>query len=130
MLLPSFRDTFRSRCVNKQNCSIEPLLLYFANKTTLPPSCLLPSSLFYGQVKCLQDPTSLDSKRQFATLFVSLGVFGCLLYGLIIFYRLQSNEIDFKLWDLQVVTLNDFSVEVKLNDPGFWSRYQKVILEG
>jgi len=33
-----------------------------------------------------------------------------------LFYRLYVNDLDFKLWDMRTVTINDFSVELKITD--------------
>lgn len=37
-------------------------------------------------------------------------------------FRLQANEEDFKIWDIDTITLNDFTVELKVTN-GMWSEF-------
>ena len=55
---------------------------------------------------------------------MSLGIFGCLLFNVVQYNRLVSNELDFKIWDMQTVTLNDYTVELKIDDK-MWTDFKK-----
>lgn len=56
-------------------------------------------------------------------MFVSMGIFGCLLFIIVQYNRLLSNELDYQLWDIQTVTLNDYSVELKIKK-NFWREFE------
>ena len=43
---------------------------------------------------------------------------------LVISYQYHSNEMNFLLWDIETVTVNDYSVDLALNQR-FWDEYQK-----
>lgn len=74
--------------------------------------CLKGDNLVFATIKCYQNEELLSKKKQYAILFVSLGIFGCLLFNVVQYNRLVSNELDFKIWDMQTVTLNDYTVEL------------------
>lgn len=40
------------------------------------------------------------------------------------FYQYQVNEMNFLLWDVQTVTVNDYSVDVSFNER-IWKEYYK-----
>ena len=44
-----------------------------------------------------------------------MGIFACFLFKIRILYRLQANDIDYKLWDMSTITANDFSIEFKIS---------------
>ena len=54
--------------------------------------------------------------------FGCLGIFGCFIYFIIMYYRLFANFIDFKLWDIKTVTANDFAIELKITDD-MWNEF-------
>lgn len=55
-------------------------------------------------------------KRWMFMLASCVGLFGCLTFVLSIYYRYKLNNIDYKQWDLDTVTINDYSVEMEIDD--------------
>tara|TARA_B110000285_G_C14551874_1_gene349573 strand:- start:147 stop:296 length:150 start_codon:yes stop_codon:yes gene_type:complete len=47
------------------------------------------------------------------------GVIICLLYKFFLYWLKSISEMDFKLWDLGIVTAADFSVQIEL-PKGLW----------
>lgn len=91
------------------------------NKATLP-GCFNDDALVFTQVKCFETEQYKSNKRTIALSFSCLGVFGCVTYLIIMYYRLFVNQIDFKLWDMKTVTANDFTVELKITDD-LWEKF-------
>ena len=52
----------------------------------------------------------------------------CLVFLVILYKRLFSNELDFKLWDLQTVTVDDFSVELLITDI-MWNTFETQVYD-
>ena len=48
--------------------------------------------------------------------FAALGVLLCLVFKAAIFGQLLHNEIDFAEWDMNTLTLDDFTVEMMITD--------------
>lgn len=44
-----------------------------------------------------------------------LGMFMCMIYVFVIYFQYQANELDFILWDLETVTINDYTVDLTIN---------------
>jgi len=40
----------------------------------------------------------------------------CMIYVFVIYFQYQTNELDSILWDIQTVTINDYSVDLKINN--------------
>lgn len=76
-------------------------------------SCLGKDAMIFAQTRCYQDEDTLLVKKRIALAIVCMGIFMCLVYHSFMYYRLQFNNIDFKIWDGDTVTLNDYSVELE-----------------
>jgi hypothetical protein len=53
----------------------------------------------------------------------------CLTFIAFMYYRYFSNKLEFKLWDMRTVTLDDFSVEIKVREP-LWEGFQTIARSG
>ena len=53
---------------------------------------------------------------------VCVGIFICCIFLLVITYQYHSNEMNFLLWDIETVTVNDYTVDLALN-LRFWNEY-------
>ncbi|CDW77052.1 UNKNOWN [Stylonychia lemnae] len=93
-IIPFHSDNNERTCVNRDN---EPCKNIFS------------SGFFAKQEEVLA------YKRKIGLLGVCLGIFMCMIYVFVIYFQYQSNELDSILWDIQTVTINDYSVELKLN---------------
>lgn len=66
-------------------------------------------------MKCIQTDSSLDVKKTFAFVYVAFGCLAMIYYNELFTINLNQNEIDYKHWDNKTVTLNDFTVELKVS---------------
>ena len=55
-------------------------------------------------------------KRWLFMLASCTGMFCCFVIVLRYYYRYKANEYDFKLWDIKTITIDDYSVELKIDD--------------
>lgn len=53
-------------------------------------------------------------KKTFAFVYVAFGCLAMIYYNELFTIKLNQNEIDYKHWDNKTVTLNDFTVELKV----------------
>jgi hypothetical protein len=45
-----------------------------------------------------------------------MGIFACIGYKSTMLYRLLSNDVDFSQWDINTVTVEDYSLEYAITD--------------
>ncbi len=79
--------------------------------------------MFYMQYYCLQDEDDLVTKRREALIVVSISVFVALLFLLAIYYNEKTCMLDYKLWDVDTVTVGDFTVETAISRR-MWEEFQ------
>ena len=72
--------------------------------------------LFFIQIKCFQAEEKLDSKRFRVLIFSCMGLFLCLVYLIFMFVRLYMNNLDYKIWDMRTITIDDYSVDIPITD--------------
>jgi len=98
--------------------------LFNRSSSETPQSCYNDSALIFTQVKCFEEDSWKFMKRHISLGFACLGLFGCSIYLVIFYYRLLSNYLDFKLWDMKTATVNDFALELKITDE-IWDDFIK-----
>jgi len=49
----------------------------------------------------------------------AVGFFFCIVFIFFLYYRLQVNKLDYKAWDLKTVTIDDYSIELAIDDALF-----------
>ncbi len=81
-------------------------------------------TLVFAQIGCVIPDDQLQTRRLTIFGFSCLGIFGCLLFWVILYFRLSGNQIDYKKWDMETITINDFSVELKINKE-LWGLFEK-----
>lgn len=64
----------------------------------------------------------MRNKRDFALMAVCSGIFSVMVYFLALYYQYQINELDYIIWDLKTVTINDYTVEMKITD-AIWNDF-------
>lgn len=57
----------------------------------------------------------MDKRRQ-ALVVICLGVFISLTYLLAVYYQQRTCMVEYKLWDVDTVTVADFTVETTITD--------------
>ena len=66
--------------------------------------------LFFIQIKCYQSEEKLETKRVIVLAFSCMGIFLCLVYIIFMYARLFMNKVDYKMWDMRTITIDDYSV--------------------
>ena len=61
------------------------------------------------------------AKFQNLTLVMALGVLSCLLFLVAIRYLVLGSKIQMTEWDMQIVTVDDYSVELDISKKGYES---------
>lgn len=65
---------------------------------------------------CTEDVESLNGKRGYGLIIVSLGIFMSCIYLLFVSYLSKTAYMDYKLWDVNTVTAADFTVEFPISE--------------
>lgn len=73
------------------------------------------------QYTCVQSEEEMSAKFQNLALVMALGVLSCLLFLLAIRHIVLGSRIQVAEWDMQIVTVNDYSVELDINKKGYES---------
>ena len=55
---------------------------------------------------------------------VCSGIFSVMVYFSVLISQYFINELDYILWDIKTVTINDYSVEMKITD-AIWNDFIK-----
>lgn len=76
----------------------------------------------YMQYYCKQPDTL--RKQRIALGIVCIGVFICLLFLLSLYYLQQTSRLDYKLWDINTVTVADFTAETYITQR-MWEEFEK-----
>lgn len=63
----------------------------------------------------------MHAKFQNLTLVMALGVLSCLLFLVAIRYLVLGSKIQMTEWDMQIVTVDDYSVELDISKKGYES---------
>ena len=104
-----FMAYFNQNCVNKTHC----VITNFMKNYVIPGNnnWYNPDAVGFFQYSWLQSSSQLTSKRGEALFIVWINVFWGLLFFIILrFFRLKS-KIEFKEWDMDTVTVSDYSAE-------------------
>jgi len=84
--------------------------------------CTDDKAIVYVQYYCKQDDT-LKKKRE-AVGIISIGFFICCLYLLSLYYQQQASRLEYKLWDVNTVTVADFTTETLITQR-MWDEFLK-----
>jgi len=66
----------------------------------------------------------LDEKKAYAIVFMIFSFVSMIYFNELFTFKINQNEIDYKHWDNNTVTLNDFSVELRI-DREIWDEFKK-----
>jgi hypothetical protein len=65
-------------------------------------------------------PESKNLHKRRVMYCAGAGVFFfCIVFISCLYYRLQVNKLDYKEWDLKTVTIDDYSIELAIDDALF-----------
>ena len=66
----------------------------------------------------------MDEKKAYAIVFMIFSFVSMIYFNELFTFKINQNEIDYKHWDNNTVTLNDFSVELRI-DREIWDEFKK-----
>lgn len=102
-------NNFNKDCVGKSNCDIEiksHLNLGFSGNA----KCVAKFSKFYMQYQCKMGPKEKRETQEFAVKLVAVFLAAAALFYVAIDYNQNLGEILFKQWDMNTVTVADYTV--------------------
>ena len=91
-------------CKGKSECSLN-LNFYLRGLT----GCVTKNSKIYIQYQCDKGQI-LNTQHHQALVIATLGLIICWAYGYTVYYLDKSSSLDFKAWDINTVTVSDFTV--------------------
>ena len=66
----------------------------------------------------------MDEKKAYSIVFMIFSFVSMIYFNELFTFKINQNEIDYKHWDNNTVTLNDFSVELRI-DREIWDEFKK-----
>ena len=66
----------------------------------------------------------MDEKKAYAIVFMIFSFLSMIYFNELFTFKINQNEIDYKHWDNNTVTLNDFTVELRI-DREIWDEFKK-----
>ena len=110
-------DEFAKECYGKNSCFLRDFHLFIEFNELTPAGCRNNDTAeIFIQVKCYQKQEWINYKKPIILGLGCLGIFGCMVFLIVFYYRLLANTVDFKLWDMKTETIDDFTVELKITD--------------
>ena len=93
----------------------------------IPERCFdTKENLFFVQYTCVQTQDQMSNKYNELCLIVALGILSCLFFLVAIRSIGLGNKITITEWDLNIVTLTDYSVEMPINAKGYQNWFDHV----
>ena len=104
--MEGFIDSIMSQCRGKQTCNS-----FIQNDITgIPPEHQETYMYLFAQVACVQDEETLIQKHTWGLVVACLGIAICMIWSSSMDYLLNMDEINDKLYDMQLVTVSDYAV--------------------
>ena len=102
----AFTGTIMSQCKGKQKCNA-----WIQNDITgIPLEEQVTYMYLYAQVACVQDEETLASKKTWGLAAACLGIAICMIWQNSMNYLLNMDQINDKLYDMQLITVSDYAV--------------------
>lgn len=88
--------------------------------------CLLNTARVYAQYRCLETSENLLEKRKIGLFISCFFIFVAMFFWVINYYMSVTQDLDFKVWDVNSVTVGDFTVYWNIS-PDQWRFYRENI---
>lgn len=106
-----FMKFFNSHCLGRRNCDVEDFKHNFMLKSD---KCSSDESVAFFQYTCQQSKDQLYWKKLEALVIVCLNILIGLIFLIMLRFWRKRTEIEFREWDMDTVTVTDFTVETKI----------------
>lgn len=99
-----------AECENKQSCTFDiPNKLFYSMNSEMRDMLYL-----YAQVECTQSKATLQAKNAWGLAVACLGILTVFVYRATLEYIRSYNQINDRLIDLKLITVDDYSTESKI----------------
>lgn len=104
--MQAFTDSIMNQCKGNQTCNA-----FVMNEITgIAPEHQETYMYLFAQVACVQDDETLNEKHHWGLVVACLGVAICMIWQNSMEYLMNMDEINDKLYDMQLVTVSDYAV--------------------
>lgn len=117
----NFNSILMAECKGKTTCSVE---FPFESFARLPKWSQKLNTLLFAQVSCTQTEEMLEKKSEWGLAAACIGLLICLFFSITIRSFLTLDEINEKLLDLELVTVDDYTVQCRLK-PRIYDEFLK-----
>lgn len=108
---------FSRSCIGKKKCVIDNFkqnFIFPVNK-----NCFTDESVAFYQYTCQQSKDQLYLKRMQGLVIVCLNILIGLIFVTMLRYFRRKTKIEFKQWDMDTVTVSDFTAELPIKKEMF-----------
>lgn len=81
--------------------------------------------MVYIQFKCNIAPADQKARQQTAIFVVAAFAIIASMFLLMIYYKLQTMNLEFQVWDVENCTVADFAVQLKI-EAAQWAKYSEL----
>lgn len=128
LLKDQFRADFSSKCGGKESCYFT-LVNYVDTSISPDPKvqarkqqCNSEFAKIYVQYQCLVEDSYSQGQKVKAMVVIFICTLCTILYLLTIYWLRSTSNLEFKVWDIDTITVADYSIMVKIT-PAMWSHY-------
>lgn len=122
-------EDFNKDCLGAEACNIT--LVDYTTRKDPPPHnislahCVQDLSVVYVQYKCEIPEENRVSRQKIAIGVIALFAVIATMFLLMIYYKQQTMNLDFQVWDVENCTVADFCVRLKI-EPAQWAKYSEM----
>jgi hypothetical protein len=114
-------DAFNINCVGKSSCELDVhSFLNLGDKST--PSCVADHAKFYLQHQCKMNDQEVRNMRRIGVVIAVVFLIVAAFFNLMMQYQLNMSNLLYAKWDLDTITITDYSVEMKITKD-MWKQY-------
>ncbi|CAI2375497.1 unnamed protein product [Moneuplotes crassus] len=111
-----FELQYETECSNKKFCILKHVSQHFNGPED---RCNNENSIFFLNVKCLQDIEVVESKRAQSFYIMTIGLFMGLSLLVTLYYAQNKLKISAKEWDLDMITASDYTVSYEIDQDDY-----------
>ena len=112
-------EDFKEKCIGKKECALN-----LRNYLKRLGDCVTKNSKMFVQYKCDKGKL-LGQQHHQGLIIAALGLIICWAYAYTIYYLDKSSSLDFKKWDVNTVTVSDFTVQITITKM-VWAKWLTV----
>lgn len=87
--------------------------------TGAPSYCTDTNNFFFLQFTCTQDDDTLNTKYGQVNIVAICGLLSCFIYYISLHFLKRDSKLNRMGWDVQTITLADYSVELGISEGAY-----------